>query len=512
SGSLSFTANLAVSRQDAGLLAAQVTSAPLTLPCPATGGAAGIDITVQLTNQGDTGLTIGTPTLTQPSVAGANLALSSQGASFLGGKGSTSFLAYHVVLDANLAGLNAGLQIAGAGSIQIPYATTRARPVVGVTLPFTVVVPVQVTLSNRGAFAPSGTTLGYAFGNVEMQRLASQSALFTETCGYRAVALVVQEIEHSRFATVTGAPAALPANGAVLVGFGVFFTPGGGASICVSEHWSYSAKGSVDGSEVYAQPFEFTAQPAFQDLTKYLAELGSAGTTLLSGSATTRAIARECPKFSRLAQVAADCQDAADAFAAHWSELANQARNHFASQLNSGANQQVVLDAHTELALVYRALGQQDEAKMEDQRADNVSNQISLLRRSAAKELDLAQGALGNSWMFLRAKGLSIAWNPLGYGSLADSRRATGAHYAAALQAYRDAGDDRSADQVQQELDATQATFAQSQLWSMAVLGGWVLVFLAAGIHAGTQGIYFLNDQRRITVGSTLFVPRPGGQ
>ncbi|MFO1535636.1 MAG: hypothetical protein ABR586_08230, partial [Thermoplasmatota archaeon] len=276
SGSLSFTANLAVSRQDAGLLAAQVTSAPLTLPCPATGGAAGIDITVQLTNQGDTGLTIGTPTLTQPSVAGANLALSSQGASFLGGKGSTSFLAYHVVLDANLAGLNAGLQIAGAGSIQIPYATTRARPVVGVTLPFTVVVPVQVTLSNRGAFAPSGTTLGYAFGNVEMQRLASQSALFTETCGYRAVALVVQEIEHSRFATVTGAPAALPANGAVLVGFGVFFTPGGGASICVSEHWSYSAKGSVDGSEVYAQPFEFTAQPAFQDLTKYLAELGSA--------------------------------------------------------------------------------------------------------------------------------------------------------------------------------------------------------------------------------------------
>ncbi len=365
--------------------------------------------------------------------------------------------------------------------------------------------------------------------------------------------------------------------------FGVLFTPGGGASVCKAENWSYRVVGSTAGSQQYTQLFEFRAQPSFQDLTAYKAELetaasgiegydsslrnhllalrndadshtqggsgcsdvqgetallvgvlqplayatrtlndaqgkvaasdfAGASTALLGGAAATRAIRNQCSKIVQLADAASDCKAATDALTLHWTALANQARDNFKAQLGPGANQQTLLDAHAGLGLIYRALSQPEQAREEDQLAESSSQRIQELRSQATEELDQATGTPTNPWLFAHIGDTSVAWNPLGYGALRESRASTEAHYVAAMDAYKAAGDTRSAQETEQTLAAMQATYGRAQLASQIVLGMWILLFLLIGVHVCIQTIGFANDQKRIALGFTLFNSPKGGR
>jgi tetratricopeptide (TPR) repeat protein len=579
---LTYVENLAVTRLDAGRLSVQVTPAVIALPCPgpATGSSHYIDL--ELTNVGGTQIDKYTPQVMPIIIPGVTLTLASSGTASIDPNGGTTAIQYRLNIASDFASQNMGTQVSGTVGIKILYETSRNRDPISSLVPVAITIPIQVSVVETGGFVRAGAALTHDFGKVEMQRPSSLRVQFREACGYRAVSMSADEVDRNAFAITPTVQTIIAAGGSAAMDFGVLFTPGGGASVCKAERWSYRVVGSAAGSQQYTQLFNFSAQPAFQDMTVYKGELQAAAdriephdaflrrhllalrshadshtqagsncsdapgetallvgvlqplayatrtldearskmaasdypgasAAVLGGAAATRAIANQCAKITRLAVVASDCHAATGALASHWTTLANQARENFKGQLGPGANQQTLLDAHAGLGLIYRALGQTDQAKDEEQEAAAASQRIQELRTQAAYELDQATNKPVNPWLFGRIGGTTIAWNPLGYVSLQQERASTEQHFTVAIDAYLAAGDVRSAQEAQEALTVTQGAYGRAQLASQIVLGAWVVVFLLLGIHLCIQTIGFSNDQRRIALGYTLFTSSKGG-
>lgn len=576
SGTVTYTATISSSRQDAGRLQAQVQSGQVTLPCPFSPSTISGTIAVTFANVGDTSLSIYSPTISHSSGYGSLITLtsSSSGSSSIAAH-SSAVWNFLVQVDPDIANATSEAVISGAGSITVDYSTTRTRPDVTVSLPYTVTIPVRVEQVNSATFASTNGLLTHDFGSVEMQRAASVSAQFREGCGYRDVTLSSAPLLSSQFAS--GTPSAtLPRRGVTSLDFGVQFLPGTGADVCRRESWSYQVTGMVGSSSVYSQHLGFTAQPAFQDLTANLANLrtvaenaqpvsydlrnqlielaegvqsrtqvsqgcaGSQGETallagviqpmsfavdsltkvdqkldagdteglsalLVAGSAASRGVAKQCQRIGNASAGASNCRESADLLTELWELQAQRARDTFSAAVSGYASQSALIDAHSSLALVYRALGQEEQSTAEERRASEAAAEASRLRGKASEARHNAATVQASRGLFTEFGSVTLPWNPIGYASLEEHYQTRSSLLQSAISDYELAGDGFGERAAEAELRALREEQSLATFWGVAILGVWVLALLALCVQAAVGTIGFVRDQRTVSLGALLF-------
>lgn len=578
SGTQTFAVTFSSTRQDAGRLQAQVSAGSVTLSCPALPGTIGATIAVTFSNVGDTSLSLHSPTVSHSSVFSPwiTLAASSPGSASIPAH-SSSVWTYRVQVDPDLANATAEAEVVGAGLLEVSYSTTRTRPGMTASLPYSVTIPVQVVQTNEGEFPQAEGVFSHDFGSVEMQSAASTTARFREACGYRDVALSATPVLPSSFASSSGS-VTLPRNGQSELGFGVQFLPGTGADVCRRESWSYQVSGSVGSRSVFSRHFGFTAQPAFQDLRSNLDLLraeadkvqpvspdlqqrlrsladgigsrtqtgqGCAGSQtetallagvvqplgfaagslarvdqqldagdqdgltplLVAGSAASRGIAQQCVRIGNGSATSADCGRAAGLLVDLWRQQAERARDHYASELGRDASQASLLEAHSNLALVYRALGQDAASATEEAEARAAAEGFAQLRAEGAAFRQEAERLRGPRAQFVNRDALAVPWNPVGYAGMEPLYEGRESALRSAVLSYALAGDPIGQRAAEAELDAMEEAHQEARFWGVAVLAAWVAALVGLCIQATLASVAFVKDQRTVSLGAMLFSP-----